>query len=132
VAEDRGAKQVQKIKEMGAKGRRMGVWIRTLGSTPHLSSPASGSPSGTALRAHTARFTTLRHFFVSNEAFYTERPNQIGGDMEVWRIRVTATWAFDGSEPQWRVLESAGRWIGVKARRIGVAVTQRRGRLELQ
>jgi hypothetical protein len=27
---------VQKTKEMGAKGRRMGVWIRTLGSTPCL------------------------------------------------------------------------------------------------
>jgi hypothetical protein len=35
----------------------MGVWIRTLGSTPYLSSPASGSPSGAALRAHTARST---------------------------------------------------------------------------
>jgi hypothetical protein len=46
---------VQKTKEMGAKGRRMGVWIRTLGSTPCLSSPASGSPSGAVLRAHTAR-----------------------------------------------------------------------------
>jgi hypothetical protein len=40
---------------MGAKGRRMGVWIRTHGSTPYLSSPISGSPSGAALRAHTAR-----------------------------------------------------------------------------
>jgi hypothetical protein len=33
---------------MGAKGWKMGVWIRTLGSTPYLSSPASGSPSGAA------------------------------------------------------------------------------------
>jgi hypothetical protein len=33
----------------------MGVWIRTLGSIPCLSSPASGSPSGVAFRAHTAR-----------------------------------------------------------------------------
>jgi hypothetical protein len=56
VAEDRGLKQVQNTKEMGAKGRRMGVWICTLGSTPYLSSPASGSSSGAALRAHTARF----------------------------------------------------------------------------
>jgi hypothetical protein len=31
------------------------VWIRMLGSIPYLSSPASGSPLGTALRAHTAR-----------------------------------------------------------------------------
>jgi hypothetical protein len=46
---------VQKTEEMGAKGRRMGVWIRTHGSTPYLSSPVSGSPSGAALRAHTAR-----------------------------------------------------------------------------
>jgi hypothetical protein len=46
---------VQKTKEMDAKGRRMGVWIHTLGSTPCLSSPASGSPSGVTLRAHTAR-----------------------------------------------------------------------------
>jgi hypothetical protein len=44
---------VQKTKEMGAKGRRMGVWIRTLGSIPYLSSPVSGSPSGMVLRAHT-------------------------------------------------------------------------------
>jgi hypothetical protein len=44
---------VQKTKEMGAKGRRMGVWIRTLGSIPYLSSPAGGSPSGVVLRAHT-------------------------------------------------------------------------------
>jgi hypothetical protein len=48
---------VQKTKEMGAKGRRMGVWIRTLGSTPYLSSPASGSPSSATLHAHTARST---------------------------------------------------------------------------
>jgi hypothetical protein len=48
---------VQKTKEMDAKGRRMGVWIRTLGSIPGLSSPASGSPSGTTLCTHTARFT---------------------------------------------------------------------------
>jgi hypothetical protein len=46
---------VQKTKEMGAKGRRMGVWIHTLGSIPCLSSPASGNPSGAALRALTAR-----------------------------------------------------------------------------
>jgi hypothetical protein len=31
----------------------MGVWIRTLGSIPYLSSPASDNPSGVALRAHT-------------------------------------------------------------------------------
>jgi hypothetical protein len=54
VAEDCDGKQVQKMKEMGANGRRMGVWIRTLGSIPCLSSPASSSPSGTVLRAHTA------------------------------------------------------------------------------
>jgi hypothetical protein len=47
---------VQKTKEMGAKGRRIGVWICTHGSTPYLSSPVSGSPSGVALHAHTARF----------------------------------------------------------------------------
>jgi hypothetical protein len=46
---------VQKTKEMGAKGRRMGVWFCTLSSISYLSSPASGSPSGVALRAHTAR-----------------------------------------------------------------------------
>jgi hypothetical protein len=46
---------VQKTTEMDAKDRRMGVWIRTLGSTPCLSSPASGSLSGAALRAHTTR-----------------------------------------------------------------------------
>jgi hypothetical protein len=45
---------VQKTKEMGAKGRRMRVWIRTHGSTPYLSSQVSGSPSGTTLCAHTA------------------------------------------------------------------------------
>jgi hypothetical protein len=39
---------------MGTKGRSMGVWIRTHGSTPYLSSQVSGSPSGMALRAHTA------------------------------------------------------------------------------
>jgi hypothetical protein len=39
---------------MGTKGRRMGVWIRTHGSTPYLSSQVSGSPSGAALHAHTA------------------------------------------------------------------------------
>jgi hypothetical protein len=44
---------VQKTKEMGAKGRRMGVWIRMHGFTPYLSSQVSGSPSGVALRAHT-------------------------------------------------------------------------------
>jgi hypothetical protein len=31
----------------------MGVWIRTHGSTPYLSSQVSGSPSGAALLAHT-------------------------------------------------------------------------------
>jgi hypothetical protein len=36
---------------MGAKGRRMGVWIHTHGSTPYLSSQVSGNPSGAALRA---------------------------------------------------------------------------------
>jgi hypothetical protein len=46
---------VQRTKEMGAKGRRVGVWIHTHGSTPYLSSPVSDSPSGTALHAHTAR-----------------------------------------------------------------------------
>ncbi len=46
---------MQKMKEMGAKGRRMGVWIRMHGSTPYLSSPVSGNPSGAALGAHTAR-----------------------------------------------------------------------------
>jgi hypothetical protein len=55
VVEDHGGKQIQKTKEMGAKGRRMGVWIRTHGSTPYLSSPVSGSPSGTTLHAHTTR-----------------------------------------------------------------------------
>jgi hypothetical protein len=50
---------VQKTKEMGAKGRRMGVWIHTLGSIPCLSSPASGSTSGAALQAHTVRFAYL-------------------------------------------------------------------------
>jgi hypothetical protein len=34
----------------------MGVWIRTLSSTPYFSSPASGNPLGAALRAHTACF----------------------------------------------------------------------------
>jgi hypothetical protein len=37
---------------MGAKGRRMGVWICTHGSNPYLSSQVSGSPSGAALHAH--------------------------------------------------------------------------------
>jgi hypothetical protein len=37
---------------MGAKGRRMGVRIRTHGTNPYLSSQVSGSPSGAALRAH--------------------------------------------------------------------------------
>jgi hypothetical protein len=45
---------VQKTKEIGAKDRRIGIWIRTLGSTPHLSSSTSGSPSGVVLCAHTA------------------------------------------------------------------------------
>jgi hypothetical protein len=53
VAEDREGKQVQKMKEMGAKGRRMRVWIHTVGFTPYLSSPARGNPSGAVLRAHT-------------------------------------------------------------------------------
>jgi hypothetical protein len=44
---------VQKMKEMGAKGRRMRVWIHTVGFTPYLSSPARGNPSGAVLRAHT-------------------------------------------------------------------------------
>jgi hypothetical protein len=47
---------VQKTKEMGAKGRRMGVWICMLGSIPYLSSPTSSSPLGAVLHAHTARF----------------------------------------------------------------------------
>jgi hypothetical protein len=46
---------VQNTKEMGTKGRRMGVWIRTLGSTPYLTSHVSGSQSGATLCAHTAR-----------------------------------------------------------------------------
>jgi hypothetical protein len=41
---------------MGAKGRRMGVWIRTQGSNPYLSSQVSGSPSGAVLRAHITCF----------------------------------------------------------------------------
>jgi hypothetical protein len=45
---------VQRTKEIGAKGRRMGVWICAHGSTPYLSSQVSSSPSGAALRAHTA------------------------------------------------------------------------------
>jgi hypothetical protein len=44
---------MQRIKEMGAKGRRMGVWIRMHDSTPYLSSQVSNSPSGAVLRAHT-------------------------------------------------------------------------------
>jgi hypothetical protein len=50
---------VQKTKEIGAKGRRMGVWIRTHGSTLYLSSPISGSPSGAVLRAHIASSANL-------------------------------------------------------------------------
>jgi hypothetical protein len=46
---------VQKMKEMDTKGRRMGVWIHMHGSTPYLSSPVSGSPSGAMLRAHIMR-----------------------------------------------------------------------------
>jgi hypothetical protein len=42
---------------MGAKGRRMGVWICTHGSNPYLSSPVSGSPSGSTLHANTVCFT---------------------------------------------------------------------------
>jgi hypothetical protein len=53
VVEDHGGKQVQRTKEMGAKGRRMGVWIRMHDSTPYLSSQVSGSPSGATLHAHT-------------------------------------------------------------------------------
>jgi hypothetical protein len=45
---------VQKTKEMDAKGRRIGVWIRMLGYIPYLSSPARGSLLGAALRAHIA------------------------------------------------------------------------------
>jgi hypothetical protein len=37
----------------------MGVWIRTLGFIPCLSSPASGSKSGAALQAHTVRSAYL-------------------------------------------------------------------------
>jgi hypothetical protein len=48
---------VQKMKEMDAKGRRMGVWIHAHGFTPYLSSPISSSTSGAALRAHTVRST---------------------------------------------------------------------------
>jgi hypothetical protein len=40
---------------MGAKGWRMGVWIRMLSSIPCLYSPAKGSPSGGVLRAPTVR-----------------------------------------------------------------------------
>jgi hypothetical protein len=43
------------MKEMDAKGWRMGVWIRTLGSIPCLYSPVGSSPSGAALRAPTVR-----------------------------------------------------------------------------
>jgi hypothetical protein len=43
---------VQKMK-MSAKGRRMGVWIHTLGSIPYLSSLASGNLSDVVLHAHT-------------------------------------------------------------------------------
>jgi hypothetical protein len=50
---------VQKTKEMGAKGSRMGVWICTHGSTRYLSSLVSGSPSGAVLHAHTARSAYL-------------------------------------------------------------------------
>jgi hypothetical protein len=50
---------VQKTKEMDAKGRRMGVWICTLGSIPCLSSLASGSTLGAVLHAHTARSAYL-------------------------------------------------------------------------
>jgi hypothetical protein len=44
---------MHRTKEMGAKGRRMRVWIRTHDCTPYLSSQVSDSPSGAALRAHT-------------------------------------------------------------------------------
>jgi hypothetical protein len=37
----------------------MGVWTYTLGSIPYLSSPASGSPLGVALRSHTVRSSYL-------------------------------------------------------------------------
>jgi hypothetical protein len=33
----------------------MEVWIRMVDSTPYLSSPTNGNPSGVALGAHTAR-----------------------------------------------------------------------------
>jgi hypothetical protein len=46
---------VRKTKEMGAKGMKMGIWIRRLGSIPCLSSPAGGSPSDAVLRAHATR-----------------------------------------------------------------------------
>jgi hypothetical protein len=42
---------------MGTKGKRMGVWIHTLGSIPYLSSLASDNPSGAALHARTARLS---------------------------------------------------------------------------
>jgi hypothetical protein len=48
---------VHRTKEMGAKCMRMGVWIRTHGSTPYLSSQVSSSPSGVALHAHNTCFT---------------------------------------------------------------------------
>jgi hypothetical protein len=50
---------IRRTKEMGTKGRRMGVWIRTDGSNPYLSSHVSGSPFSVALRAHVACFAYL-------------------------------------------------------------------------
>jgi hypothetical protein len=46
---------VQRMNEMGAKGKRMGVWIRTLSFIPCLYSPTGGSPSGVALHDPTVR-----------------------------------------------------------------------------
>jgi hypothetical protein len=52
VNDGQGLSRNQEVQEISADGRRsMGL----AGSIPYLSSPASGSPLGAALRAHAAR-----------------------------------------------------------------------------
>jgi hypothetical protein len=89
---------VQKTKEMGAKGRRVGVWIRTLGSTPCLSSPLSGSPSGAALRAHTARSAFLG----------ADKQAQVPFISRHWTVK----WWCSGAEMESPRIQDARRPIG--------------------
>jgi hypothetical protein len=96
--EEDGGQWRHQTKEMGAKGRRMGVWIRMIGSTPYLSSPASSSPSGAALRAHTAHSAHPG----------TDKRAQVLLISQHW----TAKWWCSGAETESLCIPDAWRPIG--------------------